>query len=100
LENETIAVLKNFVFKYNTPEVRADLVTKITPIWQRAQTSGAIAWFTIQCDDKNNTEEIIAEDYGIIDVTCEMNRGMEKIVQRIHVTRNSVYLVGNSVRMS
>ena len=92
LENESIAVLKNFVFKYNTPEVRADLVTKITPIWQRAQTSGAIAWFRMQCDAENNTEEIIAEDYGIVDIWVEFSKGLEKLVQRIHVTRNSVYL--------
>lgn len=90
LEIAVDAVLQNYVFLYNTAQTRADIVQKITPILQAAQTSGAIDKFTIQCDEKNNTEEVISQDFGIVDITLVMNHGMEKIVSRFTLKRNNV----------
>lgn len=89
LEIAVDAVLQNYVFLYNTPQTRSDITQKITPILQAAQTSGAIDTFSIQCDEGNNTEEIISADLGIVDVTLTMNHGMEKIVSRFQLKRNN-----------
>lgn len=82
------AILQNYVFLYNNAQTRADIVQKLTPVLEAAKTSGAIDSYTIQCDEKNNTEEIISADYGVVDLTVVMNHGMEKIVQRITLKRN------------
>lgn len=90
LEIAVNAVLQNYVFLYNNPQTRANIVQRITPIMQAAQTSGAIESFTIQCDENNNTEEIISSDFGVVDITLVMNHGMEKIVSRFTLKRNDV----------
>lgn len=84
------AVLQNYNFLHNTATVRADIVQKLDPILSAAQSSGAIDSYTIQCDENNNTEDIISADYGVVDITVVMNHGMEKIINRITLKRNSV----------
>lgn len=90
LEIEVDAVLQNYVFLYNNPQTRANIVQRITPILQAAQTSGAVDSFSIQCDESNNTEEVISADFGIVDITLVMNHGMEKIISRFTLKRNDV----------
>jgi hypothetical protein len=90
LEIACDAVLQNYVFLYNTAQVRADIVQKLDPILSAAQTSGAVQQYQIICDETNNTDEIIENDYGVVDIILFMNHGMEKIVQRFTLRRKSM----------
>ena len=90
LELKCKAALKKFVFLYNTATTRGDIVTKLTPILTAMVSSGALDSYDLECDSDNNTDSIIAEDYGIVDITAKFNHGMEKIVARITITRSSV----------
>ena len=87
LEIACEAVLKTYNFLYNTPAVRASVVTALTPILETMKLSQAIEKYNIVCDESNNTPDIIAEDYGIVDIEVWMSHGMEKIVQRITLNR-------------
>lgn len=87
LEIACEAVLKTYNFLYNTPAVRASVVTALTPILETMKLSQAIEKYNIICDESNNTPDIIAEDYGIVDLEVWMSHGMEKIVQRITLNR-------------
>ena len=80
-------VLKRYNFLYNTPAVRASVVTALTPILETMKLSNAIEKYEIICDESNNTPDIIAEDYGIVDLAVTVSHGMEKIVQRITLNR-------------
>lgn len=80
-------VLKRYNFLYNTPAVRASVVTALTPILETMKLSNAIESYEIICDESNNTPDIIAEDYGIVDIAVTVSHGMEKIVQRITLNR-------------
>lgn len=82
-------VLKQYNFLYNTSTTRASIVTALTPILETMKLSGAIDSYEIVCDESNNTQEIIEEDFGIVDIGVVMNHGMEKIVQRITLNRRS-----------
>lgn len=84
------AVLKNYVFVYNTPVTRGEIVKRLDPILSAMKTSGAISWYNIQCDDKNNTDEIIEQDFGIVDISVIFGHGMEKILTRITLERKSI----------
>lgn len=87
LEIACEAVLKTYNFLYNTPAVRASVVTALTPILETMKLSQAIEKYNIICDESNNTPDIIAEDYGIVDLEVWASHGMEKIVQRITLNR-------------
>lgn len=80
-------VLKQYNFLYNTPAVRASVVTALTPILETMKLSNAIESYEIVCDESNNTPDIIAEDFGIVDISVTMSHGMERIVQRITLNR-------------
>lgn len=80
-------VLKRYNFLYNTPAVRASVVTALTPILETMKLSNAIESYEIICDESNNTPDIIAEDYGIVDIAVTVSHGLEKIVQRITLNR-------------
>lgn len=80
-------VLKRYNFLYNTPAVRASIVTALTPILETMKLSNAIESYEIICDESNNTPDIIAEDFGIVDISVTMSHGLEKIVQRITLNR-------------
>lgn len=88
LEIAVDAILQNYVFKYNNAQTRADIIQKVTPIFQAAQTSGAIQDFKLVCDESNNTEEMIAQDFGILEVNLVMNHGMEKILSVFRIKRS------------
>lgn len=92
IEIECEAILQNYNFEYNTAALRASVVTALTPVLQAVQTSGAIDSYSIICDETNNTEEIINNDYGVVDIAVIFNHGMEKIVNRITVNKYGTVL--------
>lgn len=87
LEIATEEVLKAFNFKYNNPQTRTQIVTNLTPICEAMKLSGAFEDYTITCDESNNTPDIIAADYGIVEIDVWCGHGMEKIVQKIKINR-------------
>lgn len=89
LEIEVENVLHNYTFQYNNPITRAAVVTNVSPILEAMLNSGAIEDYDIKCDAENNPEEIIVQDILIIDISVVMNHGMEKILNRITLNRNT-----------
>ena len=87
LEIAVDAILQNYVFLYNNAQTRADIIQKVTPIFQAAQTSGAIDDFKLICDESNNTEELIAQDFGILECQIVFGHGMEKILSIFRLKR-------------
>lgn len=83
------AVLNEFNFKYNTPQVRAQVVSKLTPIFEAMKQSQALYAYTLTCDTTNNTEDIIDNDMLLVDAEVAMSRAMEKIVQRFTLRKRS-----------
>ena len=92
LEIACEAVLKQYNFLYNTPAVRASIVTALTPILEAMKLSQAIDKYEIICDESNNTPEIIDNDMGVVDIGVIMNKGLEKIVQRITLNRRDTVM--------
>ena len=54
--------------------------------------SQAIDKYEIICDESNNTPEIIDNDMGVVDIGVIMNKGLEKIVQRITLNRRDTVM--------
>lgn len=88
IELQIVEILEAYVFQYNNPVTRLNIVNSVTPILQSVQDAGALFNYTVKMDDQNNTPEIIDEGYGILDVGVWINKGMEKLINRI--TLNSL----------
>ena len=89
LEIACDAVLREFNFKYNTPQARAQVVQRLTPIFEAMKTSQALYAYTLTCDTSNNTPDIIDNDMLLVDAEVAMSRANEKIVQRFTLRRRS-----------
>lgn len=82
-------VLDRYVFTYNTPLVRAEIVSKLNPILSAMKDSQALVKYEIQCDENNNTKEIIDDKFCIVDIGIWVSQNMEKIVTRITLNRST-----------
>lgn len=82
-------VLDDYVFTYNTATTRAEIVTRINPILSAMQNSNALAKYEIQCDELNNTTEIIDNKMCVVDIGVWVNPNMEKIIVPITINRST-----------
>ena len=82
-------VLDKYVFTQNIPIVRAEIVSKINPILSAMKDCGALVKYEIQCDENNNTKELIDEKFCIVDIGIWVSQNMEKIVTRITLNRST-----------
>lgn len=87
IELQVEDVLNQFVFDYNNPVSRLNVVNSITPILESVKDAGALYDYEIIMDESNNTPELIDEGFGIIDIGVWINKGMEKIINRITVNK-------------
>lgn len=87
IEIEVEAILSKYVFDFNNASTRGMIVTLINPILSAMKQSGALYDYTIKMDSSNNTDELIQESIGIIDIRVEITKGMEKIIQRLNVDK-------------
>ena len=88
MELECKSILKNYVYTFNDATTRSEIVRNITIVLNAMITSGAISSYDIETTD--NTDDIINENAGIIDIAVHNTHGMEKLFARFTVTRNSV----------
>jgi hypothetical protein len=83
------SVLDDYVFTYNIPTTRAEIVTRINPILKSMKDSGALVRYEIQCDDINNDKEVIDNKFCIVDIGVWVSQNMEKIVVPITINRST-----------
>ena len=83
------SVLDDYVFTYNIPTTRAEIVTRINPILSAMKDSGALVKYEIECDDLNNTKDVIDNKFCIVDIGVWVSQNMEKIVVPITLNRST-----------
>jgi len=88
IEIQVDEVLQNYVFDYNNPVVRLNVVNSVSPILQTIKDSGALYNYEIVMDESNNTPEIVDEGYAILDIGVWITKGMEKIINRVTVNKS------------
>ena len=88
IELQVDEVLQNYVFDYNNPVTRLNVVNSISPILESIKDSGALFNYEIIMDESNNTDQIVAEGFAIVDIGVWITKGMEKIINRITVNKS------------
>jgi len=87
IELQVDDILKQFVFDYNNPVSRLNVVNSITPILSSIKDAGALFDYEIIMDESNNTKDLIDEGFALLDIGVWINKGMEKIINRITVNK-------------
>jgi hypothetical protein len=88
IELQVDEALQNFVFQYNNPVMRLNVVNTISPILESIKDAGALYNYEIVMDESNNTAELVDEGFAIVDIGVWITKGMEKIINRITVNKS------------
>ena len=97
IEIQVEEVLKNYIFDFNNPVTRLNIINSITPILETTKDAGALTKYDVVMDETNNPAELIAEGFGIIDINVWITGGLTKIINRITVNSNSGISTGGFV---
>lgn len=87
LQDEIEDMLYSYQWELNTSTLRDAVSAKATTILGLVQANGGIYDYRVQCDDKNNTPEIIDNEMLVLDVEIEPARGAGKMVQNLVIHR-------------
>lgn len=82
-------ILDDYPFTYNDPVTRAEIVSRLTPFLSAMKDSGALVRFEIQCDEFNNTKDMIDQKICEVDIAVWMTQNMEKIIVPITINRST-----------
>ena len=87
LQDEIEDMLYNYQWENNTATLRDAVSAKANVILGLVQANDGIYDYRVQCDDQNNTPEIIDNEMLVLDVEIEPARGAGKMVQTLTIHR-------------
>lgn len=90
LEKSTKRLLKSFVFEPNTFSTRTRLVGALSPIFDKAKLNDGLYDYTIVCDDRNNTPDVIDNNELKVAIYIQPVRTAEFILVDFVATRTGV----------
>lgn len=87
LERQLADMLLTFQWKYNTPEIRAEIKLRADTICEDYVNRNGLYNFFNKCDGENNTQEIIDNQMGVLDTYVEPIKGMGVIVNNVTILK-------------
>lgn len=92
---ETIEqILKNYRWEFNTVQTRLEIKTLVDGFLSQILNDGGLYEYTTVMNTINNTNEVIDNDMGIIDIAVEPVRGLGRLVQRVTILRTGAIAAG------
>lgn len=92
---ETIdQILKSYRWQFNTVQTRLEIKTLVDGFLGQILNDGGLFNFTTVMNTLNNTNEVIDNDMGIIDIAVEPVRGLGKLVQRVTILKTGAIASG------
>jgi len=82
------------MFEFNDRSTRLEIKTKVDNYLEGVQSAGGIYDSVSIMDSSNNTQEVIDQNIGIIDVIVEPARGINKFINRVTVVRTGAVSSG------
>jgi hypothetical protein len=98
LERELTNMLLDFQWKFNTPEIRAEIKLRADVICESYKAKGGLYAYFNKCDAENNTNEIIDNQIGVLDTYVEPIKGMGIIVNNVNVLRTGAIQSGGFIQ--
>ena len=87
LERELSRMLLDFQWKFNTPDIRAEIKLRADVICETYVSRNGLYNYFNKCDDENNTPDVIDSQIGVLDSYIEPIKGMGIIVNNITILR-------------
>ena len=97
LERELAAMLLDYQWKFNTPDVRAEIKLKADVICDTFVSKNGLFNYFNKMDDENNTPDIIDNQIGVLDTYIEVIKGMGIIVNNITILRTGAISAGGFI---
>lgn len=97
LEGALADMLLEFQWKFNTPEIRAEIKLRADIICSSFVNRNGLFNYFNKIDEENNTSEIIDNQMGVLDTYVEPIRGMGVIVNNITILRTNAIQSGGFI---
>jgi hypothetical protein len=97
LSRELADMLLDYQWKFNTPDVRAEIKLKADTICETYVNRNGLFNYFNKMDDENNTPELIDNQIGVLDTYVEPIKGMGIIVNNITILRTGAISAGGFI---
>jgi hypothetical protein len=87
-------VLGNYVFEFNDATTRLEIKSIVDKFLDNVRSAGGVYDYRTVMDTSNNTNEIIDQNFAIIDVGIEPAKGAQKFINRITVLKTGAISSG------
>jgi hypothetical protein len=94
LERELSRMLLDFQWRYNTPDIRAEIKLRADVICETYVSKNGLYNYFNKMDEENNTPEIIDNQIGVLDTYVEPIKGMGVIVNNVTILRTGAIAAG------
>ena len=94
LERELSRMLLDFQWKFNTPDIRAEIKLRADVICETYVSKNGLYNYFNKMDEENNTNEIIDNQIGVLDTYVEPIKGMGIIVNNVTILRTGAIDAG------
>lgn len=88
-------ILKGYVFEFNNAQTRLEIKTLADSFMEGVKADGGVYEFKNVMDQTNNTDDIIDNNFGIIDTYVEPVKGLEIVVHRTTILNTGEIQSGN-----
>ena len=87
IQDNVESILRRYVFEYNTAQTRLEIKTLVDEFLENVKNNGGVYEYKTVMDTTNNTQEVIDNNQGVIDIYIEPVRGLEILTQRLTVMK-------------
>ena len=82
IQNGIGNILKDYVFEFNNVQTRLEIKTLVDSFMEGVKQDGGVFEYRNIMNKSNNTDDVIDQNFGIVDTYIEPVKGLEVVVQR------------------
>jgi hypothetical protein len=94
VEDAVEEILGNYLFEFNDASTRLEIRSIVETYLDTVRNAGGIYNYAVIMDDTNNTDAIIDQNFGILDIAIEPARGIQKFINRVTILKTGTISSG------
>ena len=94
IQDNVESILRKYVFEMNTAQTRLEIKTLVDNFLEGVKSDQGVYDYKTVMDTTNNTQEVIDNNMGVIDIYIEPVRGLEILTQRLTVMKTGGIAAG------
>lgn len=87
LQDEIEKLLLDYHWDFNTPNLQQRIKDRADVILETAKNNGGVYVYNNQCDEYNNTDDVINNEMFVLSTSIEPGMGAGKMVQELYIYR-------------